>query len=108
LLASGEPAQAAELLLGALELAPQWTAGWFRLGEMQEAAHFPDQAAHAWAMAMKLDPADRLGSALKLQLIGHAPVAAAPPSAFVEPLFDHYADSFAQSLVGKLRYRMPE
>ncbi|TJV01793.1 MAG: SAM-dependent methyltransferase, partial [Mesorhizobium sp.] len=31
LLASGEPAQAAELLLGALELAPQWAAGWFRL-----------------------------------------------------------------------------
>ncbi|TIR87252.1 MAG: SAM-dependent methyltransferase, partial [Mesorhizobium sp.] len=63
LLASGEPVQAAELLLGALELAPQWTAGWFRLGEMHEAARFPDQAAHAWAMAMKLDPADRLGSA---------------------------------------------
>ncbi|TIM63112.1 MAG: methyltransferase domain-containing protein [Mesorhizobium sp.] len=65
LLASGEPAQAAELLLGALELAPQWAAGWFRLGEMQEAARFPDQAAQAWAMALKLDPADRLGSALK-------------------------------------------
>ncbi|RWG92547.1 MAG: SAM-dependent methyltransferase, partial [Mesorhizobium sp.] len=108
LLASGEPAQAAELLLGALELAPQWAAGWFRLGEMQEAARFPDQAAQAWAMALKLDPADRLGSALKLQLIGHAPVAAAPPSAFVETLFDHYADNFEQSLVGKLGYRMPE
>ncbi|RWF80634.1 MAG: SAM-dependent methyltransferase, partial [Mesorhizobium sp.] len=37
-----------------------------------------------------------------------APVAAAPPSAFVETLFDHYADNFEQSLVGKLGYRMPE
>jgi len=108
LLASGEPAQAAELLLGALELAPQWAAGWFRLGEMQEAASLPDQAAQAWAMALKLDPADRLGAALKLQLIGHAPAANAPPSAFVETLFDHYADSFEESLVEKLGYGLPD
>ncbi|WFP76345.1 methyltransferase domain-containing protein [Mesorhizobium sp. WSM4906] len=108
LLASGEPAQAAELLLGALELAPQWPAGWFRLGEMQEAAGLLGQAAQAWTMALKLDPTDRLGASLKLQLIGHAPAAAAPPSAFVETLFDHYADRFEESLVGKLGYRMPD
>ncbi|WP_217575052.1 methyltransferase domain-containing protein [Mesorhizobium sp. GbtcB19] len=108
LLASGEPAQAAELLLGALELAPQWAAGWFRLGEMQEAAGLPDQAARAWAMALELEPADRLGAALKLQLIGRAPAAAAPPSAFVETLFDHYADSFEESLVEKLGYGLPD
>ncbi|TPI42706.1 methyltransferase domain-containing protein [Mesorhizobium sp. B3-1-9] len=108
LLASGEPAQAAELLLGALELAPRWAAGWFRLGEMQEAAGLPDQAAQAWAMALKLEPADRLGAALKLQLIGKAAAAAAPPSAFVETLFDHYANSFEESLVGKLGYGLPD
>ncbi|TPJ60961.1 methyltransferase domain-containing protein [Mesorhizobium sp. B2-7-1] len=108
LLASGEPAQAAELLLGALELAPRWAVGWFRLGEMQEAAGLLDQAARAWATALKLDPADRLGAALKLQLIGRAPAAAAPPSAFVETLFDHYADSFEDSLVKKLGYGLPD
>jgi predicted TPR repeat methyltransferase len=108
LLASGEPAQAAELLLGALELAPRWAAGWFRLGEMQEVAGLLDQAAQAWAMALKLEPADRLGAALKLQLIGKAPAAAAPPSAFVETLFDHYADGFEDSLVKKLGYGLPD
>ncbi|MEW6629484.1 MAG: methyltransferase domain-containing protein [Pseudomonadota bacterium] len=108
LLASGEPAQAAELLLGALELAPQWVAGWFRLGEMQEAAGLLDQAGEAWTMALKLEPGDRLGATLKLQLVGRGPVMAAPPSAFVETLFDHYADSFEESLVEKLGYRMPE
>jgi len=108
LFASGEPAQAAELLLGVLELAPQWAVGWFRLGEMQEAAGLPDQAAEAWAMALKLEPADRLGATLKLQLIGRGLAAAAPPSAFVETLFDHYADSFEESLVEKLGYRMPQ
>ncbi|UCI07578.1 methyltransferase domain-containing protein [Mesorhizobium sp. B1-1-8] len=108
LFASGEPAQTAELLLGALELAPQWAAGWFRLGEVQEAAGLLEQAAQAWTMALKLEPADRLGAALKLQLIGKAPAGTAPPSAFVETLFDHYADEFEESLVGRLGYRLPE
>lgn len=107
LYASGEPAAAAELLLGALELAPQWAAGWFRLGEMHEAAA-PDKAAQAWTMALTLEPTDRLGAALKLQLIGKAPSATAPPSAFVEMLFDHYAESFEESLVDKLGYRLPD
>ncbi|WP_292248687.1 methyltransferase domain-containing protein, partial [Mesorhizobium sp.] len=62
----------------------------------------------AWAMAMRLEPADRLGAALKLQLIGKAPAAAGPPSAFVETLFDQYAATFEESLVGKLGYRMPD
>jgi predicted TPR repeat methyltransferase len=106
--ASGDHAAAAELLLGALELAPQWAMGWFRLGEMQEAAGTPDLAAQAWTMALKLEPADRPGAALKLQLIGKTPAAAAAPSAFVETLFDHYAESFEESLVDKLGYRLPE
>ena len=59
-------------------------------------------------MALKLDPADRPGAALKLQLIGAAPAAAAPPSAFVETLFDQYAEKFDNSLVDKLGYRVPE
>ena len=36
LCADGDHAAAAELLLGALELTPQWAMGWFRLGEMQQ------------------------------------------------------------------------
>lgn len=107
LFASGDHAEAAELLLAALDLAPQWAMGWFRLGEMQEAAGRPDLAAQAWTTSLKLDPADRQGAALKLQLIGRGPVATAPPSAFVETLFDHYAETFEEMLVGKLDYRLP-
>lgn len=106
--ASGDHAAAAELLLGAMELVPQWAMGWYRLGEMQETAGAFDLAAQAWAMSLKLDPADRQGAALKLQLIGRGPASQAPPSAFVETLFDHYAESFEESLVEKLGYRMPE
>jgi predicted TPR repeat methyltransferase len=106
--ASGDHAAAAELLLGAMELVPQWAMGWYRLGEMQETAGAFDLAAQAWAMSLKLDPADRQGAALKLQLIGREPATGAPPSAFVETLFDHYAETFDDALVEKLGYRVPE
>jgi predicted TPR repeat methyltransferase len=108
LFASGDYSAAAELMLGALELTPGWAMGWFRLGEMQEAAGATDQAAEAWRMTLKLDPADRPGAALKLELIGAAPASAAPPSPFVEALFDQYAGSFDTALVEKLGYRVPE
>ena len=59
-------------------------------------------------MAKKLDPDDRAGAALKLELIGRAPVSDAPPGAFVEALFDQYAPSFDKALVEKLDYRVPQ
>jgi predicted TPR repeat methyltransferase len=108
LFASADHAAAAELMLGALELAPTWAMGWFRLGEMHEAAGAVDQAAEAWRMTLKLDPADRPGAALKLELVGAAALSAAPPSSFVEALFDQYAGSFDTALVEKLGYRVPE
>jgi predicted TPR repeat methyltransferase len=108
LFGSGDHAAAAELMLQALELAPGWALGWFRLGEMQEAAGALDQAAEAWSTALKLDPADRPGAALRLTLIGKGSRTDAPPSAFVEALFDQYADDFDRSLVEKLGYRVPE
>ena len=108
LFGSGEAAPAAELMLGALELAPGWAMGWFRLGEFHEAAGALDQAAEAWRMAQKLDPEDRAGAALKLALAGAAPMSAAPPPAFVETLFDQYAEKFDDALVKTLDYRVPE
>lgn len=108
LFASGDHAAAAELMLGAMELAPGWAMGWFRLGEMQEAAGQKEAAAEAWRMSLKLEPADRPGAALKLQLIGAAPAEDSPPSAFVEMLFDQYAEKFDHALVETLHYRVPE
>ncbi len=107
LFGNGEHAAAAELMLGALELAPQWVLGWFRLGEMHEAAGALDAAAEAWQTVLKLDPEDRAGARLKLELIGRVPPSVAPPGAFVEALFDHYALVFDKSLVEKLHYRVP-
>jgi predicted TPR repeat methyltransferase len=108
LFASGDHAAAAELMLQALELAPGWAMGWFRLGEMQDAAGALGEATEAWRMTLKLDPADRPGAALKLELIGAVPSSDAPPSPFVESLFDQYAGTFDASLIEKLGYRVPD
>ncbi|MEP9386204.1 methyltransferase domain-containing protein [Mesorhizobium sp. KR9-304] len=108
LFGSGEAGPAAELMLGALELAPGWAMGWFRLGEFHEAAGDMNAAAEAWRMAQELDPADRAGAALKLAVIGKAEAGDAPPSAFVEALFDQYAEKFDHALVDTLGYRVPE
>lgn len=107
LFADSDPSAAAEVLLGALELAPRWALGWFRLGEFHEAAGMTDAAVEAWRMAATLDPEDHAGATLKLALAGAAPLPDAPPSAFVETLFDQYADRFDASLVGALGYRAP-
>ncbi len=108
LFGSGEHRAAAEVMLGAIELAPDWALGWFRLGEMQEAAGAPGEAVVAWRMALTIDRDDRTGSALKLQLAGAVPREDAPPSAFVEALFDQYADDFDHALVKTLGYRVPD
>lgn len=99
-------AGATEVMAGALAVAPLWAAGWFRLGEMHEAAGEGAAAALAYAEAIRLDPADRLGAAPRLALLGQA--TAALPSAFVEALFDTYSGEFDTSLVEKLGYRGPE
>lgn len=108
LFADGDFASAASLMMDALERAPDWSFGWFRLGEFHEAAAEQDKAVEAWRMAVRLDPADRAGAALKLSLVGAAPQTDRPPSAFVEALFDQYADRFDSSLVEKLAYCVPD
>lgn len=108
LFANGEHAAAAELMLSALDLAPGWVLGWYRLGEFHEAAGATDAAGKAWRMTLSLDASDRAGAVLKLALIGAGAAPSTPPVAFVEALFDDYADRFDASLVGALGYRAPE
>jgi len=105
--AAGDHAPAADLMLEALALAPGWAAGWFLLGEMQEAAGRTEQAALAWNKVLALDPSDRLGATLRLGLIGETTDLAPPPAASLGHLFDKFADTFDAGLVGKLAYRVP-
>lgn len=102
----GDPAAAAELMEQALELAPHWAAGWFRLGEYREKAGIPG-AADAYRRTLELAPDDIFGAGLKLALLGGSTRPDLPPSRYVEGLFDDYADRFDTALVERLGYSVP-
>ncbi len=103
---SGDFQAAAELMQQALQLVPDWTAGWFQAGGYFEKAGDRDQAMRAFDLVLKASPADRFGARLKLaHLRGEA--IEAPQTAYVEALFDDYAAKFDKSLVEKLGYRVP-
>jgi predicted TPR repeat methyltransferase len=102
----GDAAAAADLMEQALELAPLWAAGWFRLGEYREKSGAAN-AADAFRRTLELAEDDMFGAGLKLALHGEAAQPSLPPSRYVEGLFDDYADRFDSALVEKLEYSVP-
>ncbi len=108
---TGDWSAAAELLEQALDLVPEWAAGWFRLGEYREKAlasmSMTDGASSAYRKALELAPDDVFGARLKLALLGEEETPPQPPSRYVEGLFDDYADRFDTALVEKLDYSVP-
>lgn len=105
---NGEFSGAAELMEQALELSPNWAAGWFRLAEYAEKSERRAAAALAFGKVLELEPSDPFGAELKLAVLGAAEVPATPPSRYVEQLFDDYADRFETALVEKLDYSVPQ
>ncbi|WP_055045317.1 class I SAM-dependent DNA methyltransferase [Devosia sp. A16] len=100
-------AEAAELMAQALEMVPQWVAGWNLLGAYREAAGDIAGAVAAWTQLLQLDARGLFGATLKLAAHGAGGSAQAAP-AYVEALFDDYASRFEDALVGRLGYRTPE
>ncbi|MCV2876388.1 methyltransferase [Rhodobacteraceae bacterium XHP0102] len=105
----GDAAGAVEALRAALDLVPNWAAGWYRLGEYHEASGEVALALSAWKTTLALDPSDPFGAAMKSDLIARKePITDRMPAAFVETLFDQYAPRFERALRGGLGYRAPE
>lgn len=104
---SGDPAAASELMVQALELAPSWTAGWFRLGEYHEKAGDKEGAVSAYQQVVTLDFEGIFAASLKLAVLGALETPDQPPSRYVEELFDEYAVRFETALVEKLDYSVP-
>lgn len=103
----GDMEAAAELMEQALELAPSWSAGWFLLGEYREKAGLTQPAIAAYRRVLDLNKEDIFGAGLKLSILGDRAQPATPPVAYVEQLFDDYADRFETALVEKLDYKVP-
>jgi predicted TPR repeat methyltransferase len=103
----GDLPAAADLLLQAIELAPNFVTAWFTLGEIREQLGEFDAAVAAFRKAHAADPDDRHGASLRLMRLGAAPLAAMPHG-YVQTLFDQYAPRFESALVDDLGYRGPE
>jgi predicted TPR repeat methyltransferase len=102
----GDLVAAADLLLQATELAPNFISAWFTLGELREQLGERDQAIAAFRRARAADPDDRHGASLRLMRLGAEQVASMP-QAYVQTLFDQYAPRFEAALVDDLGYRGP-
>jgi predicted TPR repeat methyltransferase len=102
----GDLAAAADLLLQATELAPNFASAWFTLGQIREQLGERDAAIAAFRKAGVADPLDRHGASLRLMLLGEEKLSGMP-RAYVRTLFDQYAPRFEASLVDDLGYRGP-
>lgn len=105
---AGDLHEAADLMAQALELAPDWAAGWFRLADYEEKSGRKEAAVEALRKTLRLAPEDIFGASLKLALLGAAETPDQPPSTYVERLFDDYAERFDEALTEKLDYSVPE
>ncbi len=103
---SGDFQAAADVMQQALELVPDWTAGWFQAGGYHEKAGNSESAINAFDRVLLASPKDQFGARLKLAHLRGQTVEA-PQTAYVEALFDDYAGRFDTSLVEKLGYRVP-
>ena len=102
----GDLPAAADLLMQAIELAPDFTSAWFTLADIREQLGEHEAAVAAYQKAQTSDPGDRHGAGLRLMRLGAEPLAGMP-QAYVQTLFDQYAPRFESSLVDDLGYRGP-
>jgi predicted TPR repeat methyltransferase len=104
----GDFPAAAELVEQALDLSPDWAAGWDLAGSYHEKAGNISAAIAAWRRLEALDDDGVFGARLKLAAHDAGPAGEGTAVGYVEALFDQYAPQFEASLVGKLGYRVPD
>jgi predicted TPR repeat methyltransferase len=95
------------MLEQALERAPDWPPALFALGEARAKLGDANGAVAAFRASLAADPADALGAAGRLALLGEGEPARDLPRAYVARLFDDYAQRFDRHLVEELAYRGP-
>lgn len=106
--ADGDFAAAAEVMGQALELAPDWIAGWDLLGSYHEKAGDVSGALSAWRQLEALDDDGAFGAKLKLAAHGASSAGDGTAVSYVEALFDQYAQKFEAALVDRLGYQVPD
>lgn len=105
---SGDMDAAAELMAQALDMVPDWAAGWDLLGGFYEKAGKVAEAIGAWRRLEALDDEGLFGAQLKLAAHKAGPANQGTAVSYVEALFDQYASQFEHALVDRLGYQVPD
>jgi predicted TPR repeat methyltransferase len=103
----GDLAAAVDAIRAAIEIAPGDPEAWHALGEALEGQGAREEAIRAYRRAVGHDPSDRMGSSIRLALLGADAPPVRLPDAYVRTLFDQYAPHFDTALEGALGYRAP-
>jgi len=98
---------AAEVMAGAVELAPRWVAGWQLLGDYRAEAGDSAGAMAAYRQVEALDADGSFGARLNLAAHGAGEMLNGTDVAYVTTLFDEYAGRFERELVDALGYGVP-
>ena len=98
---------AAEQFNEASRLLPDQAEPHWLLGEALARLGRAEEAAAAYNRVLSLDPADSFGAQLALAKLGRSAVPDRASAAHVSALYDQYAGSFDQDLLGNLDYRGP-
>lgn len=104
----GDFSASADLLRQGIELAPAWPPFYFHLGEALRKTNDFEGAGKAFEEYLIHDPADAMGAAIKLSLIGARAAPPTMPEEYVRALFHQYAPRFEKSLVENLDYHTPD
>lgn len=107
LAAWGDVDTSLHLLQQCIEKNPNLAALHFYAGEMLCRKGNHDAAIMAYARALTLDPADAYGASIKLYLLAAHPQSTTLPLEYIRRLFDQYAQSFENCLLGNLDYKSP-
>ncbi|MEI8265336.1 MAG: tetratricopeptide repeat protein [Betaproteobacteria bacterium] len=108
LVALERPIEAAQAWEQALALDDRFVSAWADLGSLMRDLGRPDRALHCLERALALGADDPLIRFQLAGLQGAARTPEAPPPAYVEQLFDSYADGFDAHLVQGLGYCAPQ
>ena len=106
--ARGDVEAAIDLMQQTLELVPGWPEGRFILAEMLFEASQTETGIDSLRAYLLLDPADSMGANAKLATLGATADTHDLPSAYVERLFDQYAQRFDKALLEGLKYSAPQ
>ena len=105
--ARGDFAGAADILVQAIALKPDFATAWFALGAIRDRLGDRSGAIAAFEKARDADPLDYHGARLQLARLGSGEATPAMSEAYVRRLFDQYAARYDTALTERLAYRGP-